>query len=556
MVSTFDLHGVPLVLTSGHALPEIRKVLPDYSENIGRVASAVERKYPGRGFVDVGANVGDTAVIVRAHSHLPILCIEGSDVYFDLLRTNVGQFPDVELDWILVDAASGERAGRLNLNHGTAAFQTEPDDTTVTRFEGLESILARHPRFQSAKLVKLDTDGMDGRIILGALEWISTARPILFWEHDIGRDIAARGPALTVFSRLFEIGYQTAIIFDNKGDYLQTLPLDAHQQLADLSDYLPGGVQEFYGYCDICAFHLDDLDLCSQIRKTELETRRIRRGETLPPTVEPPIQVTPDESLLRTKLEEELTRHRMEVVIAVKEAIDAAFERPSLRVVEAQNARTDEAAELQRSLTAKEWECARLQHELKLEQIEKSHRVEVGVPVKDAIEGAFERLSAMVTLEARKNGTHDAAELQRSLTAKEMECARLQHELNLEQMKGAHRESELTETLANRAMELQALRAQTEIEHYRLQLQVKDQEKRITNKDAEIEKAHALLREAFAGQAGPSVVSESELLQEFAKLRCELDNGLGRRVSRSLYRVFGPIRKLLGSTGTPPAGPT
>jgi FkbM family methyltransferase len=456
-VSPFDLHGIPLVLTEDHALPGIREVLPDYGENIGRVASAVEKKYPGRGFVDVGANVGDTAVIVRAHSRLPILCIEGSDVYFDLLQRNVGQFSDVELDGMLVDAASGERPGQLNLKHGTAAFQTEPDDTTVTRFEGLEKILARHPRFQSAKLLKVDTDGMDGRIILGALGWISTARPILFWEHDIGRDIVAGGPAFTVFSRLFEIGYRTGIIFDNKGDYLQTLSLDAHQQLADLSDYLPGGVQEQYGYCDICAFHLDDMDLCSQIRQTELEARRIRRGETLSPTYEPPLETKPDESLSQAKWEEELAKHRMEVAVAVREAVAAAFERPSALVFAAQKAKAAEAAaELQRSLTAKEWECARLQHELKLEQIGKSLRVEAGVPVKDAIDGVFERLSAIVTREARKARTDEAAELQRSVTAKELECARLQHELKLEQMKGARRESELTETLADRAIELQA----------------------------------------------------------------------------------------------------
>ena len=49
------------------------------------------------------------------------------------------------------------------------------------------------------------------------------------WEHDIWRDDAAGGPALSIFRRLFEIGYREAVIFDNEGDYIQTLALDASQ---------------------------------------------------------------------------------------------------------------------------------------------------------------------------------------------------------------------------------------------------------------------------------------------------------------------------------------
>jgi hypothetical protein len=84
-VTTIQLHHFTVLAPEGHWLGPIRRDYPDYSENIGRISGAVEKKYPNRGVIDIGANVVDTAAIVRSHSSLPILCIEGSAYYFEFL---------------------------------------------------------------------------------------------------------------------------------------------------------------------------------------------------------------------------------------------------------------------------------------------------------------------------------------------------------------------------------------------------------------------------------------------------------------------------------------
>jgi hypothetical protein len=211
------LYRVTTIESHGHWFPH-------YRENLGRLAAAVERKYPDRGFIDVGANVGDNAAIVRAHSSLPILCIEGSEFRYEILKKNIRSLEaEVEL----------ER-------------------------DRLDSILAKHPRFQASKILKIDR-------LDGALEWIATARPVLFWQHDISRDAAADGSGTRIFEGLLEVGYRLALLFDHMGDFIQTVSLDARQRLGQ--------------YCDICAFHEEDLDLCSDFRQTELENRCIR-GKT------------------------------------------------------------------------------------------------------------------------------------------------------------------------------------------------------------------------------------------------------------------------------------
>lgn len=286
-MTKIQLHGYTLDLPDDHWLPQILNQLPDYGENVGRLAAVVEGKYPDRGFIDVGANVGDTAAIVRGHSKVPILCIEGSEFYYHLLKENTRQLrADVELECALLDAATIERSGNLNVEYGTAAFHEDANGGVLRRFTRLDSILERHPRFQASKTLKIDTDGMDGRILEGALDWVAAARPVLFWEHDLGRDENAGGPGLGIFERLREIGYRTALVFDNTGEFIQTVSLDARQQIAELSDYLPGG-EQFYGYCDICAFHEEDRDLCIRVRDNEIENRRTRRNRHARPLNEP-----------------------------------------------------------------------------------------------------------------------------------------------------------------------------------------------------------------------------------------------------------------------------
>jgi FkbM family methyltransferase len=432
-VTSIELHGFKLDLPNDHWLPQILTQLPDYGQNVGRIASAVERKYPGRGFIDIGANVGDTAAIVRAHSNLPILCIEGSEFYYELLKENVRQLKaEIELECALVDSASAERQGSLSVEHGTATFRADSNDGAIRRFARLDSILARHPRFQLSKILKIDTDGMDGRILEGALEWIGAARPVLFWEHDIGRDSAAGGPGLDIFERLLEIGYRTALVFDNTGEFIQTVSLDARQQLADISDYLPGG-EQFYGYCDVCAFHEEDLDLCAGVRRIELENRRVRRKAGPKPLNEP----------------------------------------------------------LFRAL----------------------------------VQAQFEVHSAQVT-------------------------------------------SAIKRTMMEESVEMQALRARTQFDHYRQQLQITDLETRVSSKDAEIHRLHVMLRELLVellverntknrreellhqaevnelrGQL-TSARSEGELL------RHEIDSSFALRAAKSVGWALGPLRRLLGRSSS------
>src|SRR4051794_8200383 len=78
--------GRPILLPLSHDLPLILRDYPRYGQNLVNIVDAVAREKGPRGFIDVGANIGDTVVMVRSRTNVPVLAIEGDEVYAPLLE--------------------------------------------------------------------------------------------------------------------------------------------------------------------------------------------------------------------------------------------------------------------------------------------------------------------------------------------------------------------------------------------------------------------------------------------------------------------------------------
>src|SRR5713226_5246377 len=62
----YNLSGSKVLLPFSHQMPFYRRRFSDYSANIGRITHQAACKYPDSAMIDIGANVGDTAALVRA----------------------------------------------------------------------------------------------------------------------------------------------------------------------------------------------------------------------------------------------------------------------------------------------------------------------------------------------------------------------------------------------------------------------------------------------------------------------------------------------------------
>jgi FkbM family methyltransferase len=265
----YRLHSYDLVLPFDHALPRIKKQAPLYSENIGRLSRYLDTLYPGLAMIDIGANVGDSAAIIRSYgAGGPILCIEGSPTYFALPQRNkeVNALA-LSLECSFVDCQSGKCDGTLRIEKGTAALSQERGSLTSAR--SLVDILNSWPEFKYARLLKLDTDGFDNRIIAGSAPWLAKTRPWLFWEFDPVLDRQHRGPGTSVFQTLADCGYGPLALYANTGEFLCSASVESHEWLCDVSAFL--SYQRNLPYVDICAAPKSDtcefLNFCAAERE-------------------------------------------------------------------------------------------------------------------------------------------------------------------------------------------------------------------------------------------------------------------------------------------------
>lgn len=228
-VGAFDL-----LMPLSHNLPFYLHDSPEYGAAIGRIARQIRGPV-----IDVGANVGDTAALVRTVTEAPILCIEGDRHFFTILRRNAAQFrPPPELEHAFVAGETGTVRGTLRREGGTTQLVAGAGDDVPVRT--LSEILAGHPGFAGPRLVKIDTDGFDVPIILAELELLARLRPVLFFEYD-----PSLGAEPVVFERLFEIGYRRAHVYVNSGELIDTV---------DVGEGVPMRGE----YVDVCTWHEDD----------------------------------------------------------------------------------------------------------------------------------------------------------------------------------------------------------------------------------------------------------------------------------------------------------
>lgn len=272
-----------IVLPRNHALPYYQSRWKRYDTALGRIASAVFSKYGNSYAVDIGANVGDSAALMCKYRPASILCVEGSSEYTSFLEENATLLQPSQI--FIEKAFIGEtnsfidRSQIVSTGAGTSKIiPTQPDTLSDHRSQNekveiitFATLLERWPQFSKSKIVKIDTDGHDFRIIKSSVGKLSAMTPAIFYECSVFDSQNGANEAISVFNTLIGIGYRHFMVYDNFGNYMIHLSNSDIQKFIDLTIYLifarPGNT--IIHYYDICAFHESDADLFSEIRKQE-----------------------------------------------------------------------------------------------------------------------------------------------------------------------------------------------------------------------------------------------------------------------------------------------
>ncbi len=269
-----------ILLPLDHMLDQYQATWKRYDTVLGNVAQLVFQKYGTSTAIDIGANVGDSAALIRKYINVPVLCIEGNPQFIPFLEYNAAQIGDVQIAQCFIGKDSESVAlEKIASQSGTASIVNAVGESSPNHqilLKSLATIIELYPKFQTAKLLKIDTDGYDFNIINNSVETINLLQPILCFEYDINFSSTGEIEGLEAIEALINIGYSYFLIYDNFGNYLISLTEQDYEKFIDLSTYLicnrrkSGNAAVFY--FDIYAFSSGDRDLFVAVRDAEINS--------------------------------------------------------------------------------------------------------------------------------------------------------------------------------------------------------------------------------------------------------------------------------------------
>ena len=238
------IHGRKVVVNAGYSYPAFARRWPTYNDPL---VELVHQAHVTKGspitLVDVGAAVGDTARLVLdrcAGAFGAIHCVEGDAEFFGYLERNLGGLHGVTLHRALLSDAAGEEAGLVRVHKGTASAQGAELAPATT----LDAVLAAAGA-PDVDVLKIDTDGFDGKVLAGATELLTGSRPAVIFEWAPRVYDATGQDRHRPFEVVAEAGYRWLVWFDKYGQFshaddgYRPGPVDVLAELC-VSDRAPG----------------------------------------------------------------------------------------------------------------------------------------------------------------------------------------------------------------------------------------------------------------------------------------------------------------------------
>lgn len=256
-----QVRGVEMLLPRRHVLPYLAADDRPYAHNLVdlavRLGAAAEEELV---VLDVGANVGDSTLLIRDRVACRTVCVEGDPQWLRYLEQNVGHLTDVSIEPSLL-AGDGE-VGFASIVHEDAGSShlVPADEGTGTPMLPAGELLARHPELARVRLVKSDTDGYDVTLVPALARTFAASKPVLFFEYDpVPTRIATPGvePA-RVWAELAEQGYDRAAVWTNGGRVLGNATVADLATRCEVLDADRG--DRGYEFWDVAVAHRDDAD--------------------------------------------------------------------------------------------------------------------------------------------------------------------------------------------------------------------------------------------------------------------------------------------------------
>ncbi|HPS20363.1 MAG TPA: FkbM family methyltransferase [Candidatus Omnitrophota bacterium] len=213
------IQGHRVVMNAGYTYPFYAKKYPTLNDPLVELTHQMFkiRKVPIV-VVDIGAAIGDTILLLIGKCPDEVgkfYAVEGNDDFFSYLKDNVSCLTNVELFQFFLSAQLGEAKELIHIHAGTASSQGEKKVKTTT----LDLLLSQGQIDEKIDLIKIDTDGYDGRILKGATNILRRLKPAVIFEWHPTLCEQTENSYKEHFEVLTSEGYTMFIFFNKFGNF-------------------------------------------------------------------------------------------------------------------------------------------------------------------------------------------------------------------------------------------------------------------------------------------------------------------------------------------------
>lgn len=212
------IHRHKVLLNYGHPYPIITRQYRLFNNPLIELSyQAYSVEHVPILIVDVGSGVGDTVLLINDNCRQMVkkfFCVEGDPEYFKYLEHNLKDISEKKLFFALVSSSSAEERELIRTHKGTSSAKGHNKVPSVT----LSSLILPE-KLHKLDIVKIDVDGFDGKVLLGAKALLDKYRPsvIFEWHPKLCKETGNNWT--DHFKVLNEAGYSKFIWFNKYGEF-------------------------------------------------------------------------------------------------------------------------------------------------------------------------------------------------------------------------------------------------------------------------------------------------------------------------------------------------
>jgi len=212
------IHGRKVIVNYGHTYPLTTRRFRTFDnpivELVFQTSSVIRRPIT---LVDVGANIGDTILVLEANCPGMVgefLCVDADSEFFAYLKNNLAHLKGGKFLCTLLSASDGVERSLVRHMTSTASALGGAEMAAQT----LDSAVAVSG-FQRIDVLKTDVDGMDGKVLLGAREILAKHQPAVIFEWHPLLCRRASNNWSDHFDALEQCGYEHFLWYTKYGEF-------------------------------------------------------------------------------------------------------------------------------------------------------------------------------------------------------------------------------------------------------------------------------------------------------------------------------------------------